>query len=418
MERGSTNAKWRLARSATPLILTPLLAGVLIVSLFSSAQSTVVLNPMGKPVPNSYFNLNILFHPATTVPWPAAPFYSWRVWHALWPDLEPQKGEWNFALLDKYADWATQHHTEMLMILAYTPQWASSNPDAGASWYKGASGPPRDEEDWRDFVRTVGNRYKGRIHAYEVWNEPDRPQDWGGDVETMVGMVRDASSILKGIDPKALIVSPSAEQQKGVPWLNEFLAKGGANYVDVIGYHFYVPNSSPEAMVPLIQKVKAVMHNNGVGEKPLWDTEAGWLGTEPLPDDQAMAYVTRAFILNWAARVDRFYWYAWDDHHGNQIELTQKSNATLRPAGKAFETIQQWLVGSAMKECSTSDGQTWVCELDSNGALRYIVWSVAERKDFRISSTWRVKQATGLDGSRSEIAGGSISIGPQPVLVE
>jgi hypothetical protein len=394
------------------------LLAVLISGFIAMANSETPLNPMQDPIPASYFDLNILFHPLAKVPWPAAPFRGWRVWHALWADLEPQKGQWHFDLLDKYVGWAQQHDTEMVMILAYSPQWASKNPDAEASWYRGTSGPVRDIEDWKNFVRTVGIRYKGKIHVYEIWNEPDRPQDWKGDVNTMVTMVREASMILKQIDPHIILVSPSAEQAKGVPWLNEFLQKGGGQNVDVIGYHFYVPHATPEAMVPLIQQVKKVMHENGAGEKALWDTEAGWLDSQPLPDDVGAAYVARAFILNWAARVERFYWYAWDDHHGNQIELVRPDNSALTPAGNAFITIQRWMTGAVMKRCTTSDEQTWTCELQKNGAPAYLAWNTAGQKSFSIPTDWRVKEMTQLNGGNSSINGTSIQIGIQPVLIQ
>ena len=31
-----------------------------------------------------------------------------------------------------------------------------------------------------DFVYAVADRYKGRIRAYEVWNEPNLAREWGG----------------------------------------------------------------------------------------------------------------------------------------------------------------------------------------------------------------------------------------------
>ncbi|MGC1903229.1 MAG: glycosyl hydrolase [Candidatus Acidiferrum sp.] len=62
---------------------------------------------------------------------------------------------------------------------------------------------------------------------------------------------------MKGIDPQATIVSPAATNNaSGVPWVNEFLSKGGGQYVDVIGYHFYVNAQPPEKMVASIQQVK------------------------------------------------------------------------------------------------------------------------------------------------------------------
>jgi hypothetical protein len=391
---------------------------VLIGGVMSLASSPTTLIPKNSPIPSEYFDLNILFHPQTKVPWPAAPFHGWRVWHALWADLEPQKGQWHFDQLDKYVGWAEQHNTELTMLLAYTPQWASKNPDAEASWYHGTSGPVRDMEDWKNFVRSIGARYKGKIHVYEIWNEPDRPQDWKGDVDTMVAMVREASQILKQIDPTIILVSPSAEQAKGVPWLSEFLRKGGGQYVDVIGFHFYVPHANPEAMVPLIQQVRKVMKDNGVGEKALWNTEAGWLDSQPLPDEVAAAFVARAYILNWAAGVDRFYWYAWDDHHGTQIELTRLDNATLTPSGKGYITVQEWLTGATLKRCAPSSGQSWSCDMDKSGATAHLVWSTEGQVTFSVPNEWQTKEITKLTGEHRSLRGNTVQVGIQPVLIQ
>jgi hypothetical protein len=392
---------------------------VLSCDVLRSADSGKTLTPRDVPIPDSYFSLNILFHPLNKVPWPAVPFYGWRVWHALWADLEPQKGVWQFDLLDKYVDWAQQHHTEMLMLLAYSPRWASNNPANDADWYPGASGPLADMNDWKTFVRTVATRYQGRIHVYEIWNEPNRKKAWIGDVQTMADMTRAASEILKEVDSSNIVVSPAPTGPQSIGFFKDFLSKGGGKYVDVIGYHFYLaPNDPPEAMVPLIQQVKAAMQQFGVADKSLWDTEAGWLGDDFFSDDQQSAYVARAFILNWAAGVDRFYWYAWESHHGSQIELTRKDNATLTAAGTAFVAIQQWMTGSVMKRCQTSDNQSWVCQLDKGGRTEYLVWNAAGSSSFHFPKEWRITQMTQLSGSRSEIQGDTVSIGIQPVLLQ
>ena len=392
----------------------------LICSFTAMAGSDTTLIPSQSPIPADFFSLNILFHPNTKVSWPAVPFRGWRVWHALWYDLEPQKGKWQFDHLDALVDSAQKHGAEIDLILAYSPAWASSKSDPQADWVPGSSGPLRDINDWKDYVRTVATRYKGRIHVYELWNEPDRPHAWLGDMDSMIQMVREASQILKAIDPTITVVSPSPETAKGPDWLNDFLKKGGGQYVDAIGYHFYLPQSGPpEEVVPIIQRVKTVMSQNGVGNKPLWNTEAGWHEPKPFPSQGlAAAYVARSYILNWAAGVSRFYWYCWDNHNWTSLEVTMPDNATLRPAGQAYATIQQWLVGASMPKCLTSENNNWICEVKRDNSLQFIVWNSVGDRSFRLSKNWHVTKVTQLTGAVSAISGDSISIGVQPVLVQ
>ncbi len=374
-------------------------------------------------IPASYFSMNILFHPLNHVPWPAVPLGGWRTAHVNWADLQLAKDKWYFDLLDKYVQWSMDHKTPILMPLTYTPQWASSKPDAPtdveAGNPPGLSGPPSDMEDWKNFVRTVATRYKGRIREWEIWNEPNRPQSWSGSVDNMVDLTREASRILKEIDPGCRIVSPAPTGAYGLPFLDKFLSKGGGQYVDVIGYHFYVgKDDPPEAMEPLIEKVRNLMQKYGVAGKPLWNTEAGWLGPNQLPPDMQAAYISRAYFLNWSAGVRRFYWYAWENHRGTQIELTGADNAALTPAGKAFATTQLWMTGSVLTRCASSSDGTWTCELLNKGDTSHVVWNTRGGTTLAIPESWRATSVMALNGGRTGIIGRSITVGVQPELVQ
>jgi hypothetical protein len=274
-------------------------------------------------------------------------------------------------------------------------------------------------EDWRIFVRTVATRYKGRIHNWEIWNEPNRPQSWTGSVDTMVEMTRDASRILKEIDPDNRVVSPAPTGIYGLPFLDKFLSKGGGQYADAIGYHFYVGHDDPpEAMVPLIDKVKAAMQRYGLGSKPLWNTEAGWLGPNSLSSEVGSAYISRAYILDWADGVSRFYWFAWENHRGTQIELTEQDNAGLTLAGKAFATTQAWMTGAVMTRCINSTDGTWMCDLRNQNGVFHILWNTNGNTMLPLPEDWHASYANTLAGSKTAIQGKSIAIGIQPMLIQ
>ncbi|QNI33064.1 endo-1,4-beta-xylanase [Alloacidobacterium dinghuense] len=380
-------------------------------------------NLPGQPIPSSYFSMNILFHPKNHVPWPSVPLGGWRTWHVNWADIQEQPNNFDFSLLDKYVNWSQEHHTEILMHLSYTPRWASSTPnaptDVEVTKPPGLSGPPRNMEDWRTFVRTVATRYKGRIHNWELWNEPNRPQSWNGSVETMVQMSREAYTTLKQIDPTCTVVSPAAEEAKGVEFLDAFLSKGGGQYADVIGYHFYVgANAPPEAMVTLINSVKAVMAERGLSSKPLWDTEAGWLGNTMLPPETGAAWLARAYILNWAAGVSRFYWYAWEIQHGTQIELVGPDNATLKPAGVAFATIQKWMTGAVLTGCSGARDGLWTCAFQRENSVSHVMWSAAKETTVPVPPAWQAHEVEALNGNRTQIQSNPITVGIAPVLIQ
>jgi hypothetical protein len=404
-----------------------LTATVLAVFVFlSSSRATVQLTPSSKSIPANFFGLHIhnLAAPSKTgvfTTWPNVPVPGWRLWDSQvrWPDLEPTKGQWRFDLLDKYLALAEAHHTQVLLPLGVTPHWASAQPDMKSGWQQpGLTAEPRDMEDWRDFVRHVATHCKGRVQAYEIWNEPNLKQYWVGSTDELVALTREAHDIIKQVDPNVLIVSPAATTGSGVNWLNEFLSKGGSQYVDVVGFHFYVFPQPPEAMVGLIQRVRQTMASNGVGGKQLWGTEAGWVEPKPFPSEElGAAYLARAFVLSWAAGVDRLYWYAWDNHEGVSLEATEKDNQTPKAAGLAYGTIQQWLSGARMDSCTQTAGDTWSCQLERNGTRQWIVWNSDGIKPFAVSSSWHVTTATSLLGQVQTASGSNIQISPIPQLL-
>src|SRR5262249_48148318 len=156
-------------------------------------------------------------------------------------------------------------------------------------------------------------------------------------------------------------------------WLDDYLRRGGAQYADVIGYHFYVAPAEPEAMVAMIRDVQQVLGRHGVTE-PVWNTESGWLipsrqksvmprGGQGLysriiNEEEAAAFVVRACILNWASGVERLYWYAWDNY---LMGLVEPDGRTVKPAGRAYEHVQEWMTGARIREGQAGSGARWGC---------------------------------------------------------
>lgn len=370
----------------------------------------------------TFFGMH-LHRAATTTPWPSVPFGTWRLWDAYvaWPWLEPKKGDWHFEALDKLVSLAEKNGVEIILPLGLTPAWASTRPNE-VSEYKqlGWSAEPKSIEDWRKYVKVVVARYKGRIHYYEIWNEPNLKGFFSGSVDQMLTLTREAYSIIKGIDPTATIVSPAATGGgSGLKWLNDFLSKGGGNYVDVIGYHFYVTPRPPETMVPMINQVKQIMIRNNVGDKPLWNTESGWDQKKQFSDNEAAAYVARSHLLNWASGVSRFYWYAWDNRNWVGLRLTQADDLTLTPAGVAYSQLRKWLLGRKIVTCRSDSRNIWKCTLEGTNYKGWILWSPEQEKRFRVPAEWGVKQVKDLSGkTRSLRENAEIIVGAAPLLFE
>jgi len=394
------------------------LVSILMSFLLSASEALAPLVPSQQIIPQSLFGMHI--HRAnSTTPWPSIPIGEWRLWDAYvtWPYLEPHKGQFRFDTLDAYVSLARQHNTGVLLPLGLSPAWASARPLEKSVYQPGSAAEPKDLQDWRNFVRTVATRYRGKINAYEIWNEPNLPQFCSASVDQILLLTREAAQIIHEVDPTALVVSPSATESKGLAWLSEFLSKGGGQYVDVIGYHLYVNPQPPEAMVPLVQQIRQLMANNGQAAKPIWNTEANWFSPKPFPsEDSAAAYLARSYILNWAAGVQRLYWYAWDNH-AVLVATTQQDSQTLTPAGRAYASVYQWLVGARMDGCQQDTNHTFVCQLHRDGSPQWIVWNPDGVRSFDLPASWHVGSITPLLDQSHALTGGTANIGPSPVLL-
>jgi hypothetical protein len=401
-----------VAKYSRPLLL------VLILTLAFNVDFAADLRPPAAPIPATYFGLHI--HRATTeTPWPPMPVPEWRLWdtYSTWQNLEGHKGQFRFDTLDEFVALAEQHGTGLLLPLGMSPQWASARPSEHSTYQPGGSAEPTNLDDWRSFVRTVVTRYKGRIQAYEIWNEPNLVGFWTGTPDQMVTLTREAARIIHQADPQAIVVSPSVTGSYGVKWFADFIQKGGGQDVDVIGYHFYVTPKPPEQIVPLVQSVRQILSDNGLGNKPLWNTETGWLDSARFDSNETAAgFLARAFVLGWATGLQRFYWYAWDNHKVS-LKTVEDDSKTMTPAGMAYGTIEKWLTGAQMTRCATNPESTWTCELNRNGQKQWILWNPLGKQSFTVPGAWRVSSVTPLLIEAHTFSGSSVDIGPVPVLL-
>ncbi len=361
----------------------------------------------------------------TTTPWPAIPFGAWRLWDAgvTWADLEPHNNEWRFEVLDQYVALGQTHNVDLLLPLGFPATWASARPNQPSlNFPPGSVTGPKYIEDWRRYVSTVARRYKGRIRNYEIWNEPDLAEYWTGTTQELVNLAREASRILRDIDPKVTIVGPSASDgETGPTWLDAYLSAGGGIYLDAIAHHLYVFPSPPEALLPFVGRMRQVMAKHGMSDKPLWNSELGWALPKVFASDmEAAGYLARAYLLNWVGGVQRCYWYAWDNQGWATLWLTEQDSTTLKPAAVAYREIENWLTGARIVSFLIDSANTYICRLTrGDTSTARVVWNPDGERAYMVSQEWRVTSLRDLTGARRDLPGGTpVQIGPVPILLE
>jgi polysaccharide biosynthesis protein PslG len=360
-------------------------------------------------VPAGYFGM-IIHDPSSA---PSIHYGSQRLSDigVAWSSLEPQRGVFDFANLDAEVAAAQSRRTDILLTLGQPPAWASSSPGLNSNYGAGASAPPTNIGDWDVYVTAVVTRYKGRIAAYELWNQPDSTGYWSGSTQQMIELSAHAFTTIKAIDPLAIVISPSGDQA----WLNQFLAAGGGSASDVIGSHLSPSPDAPEAQASIANSLRSAMATYGASAKPVWNTENGWTVSADFMSDRKAAYVARSLILNWSNGISRVYWSSLDGQTGDSLPLVDDSSQPTE-AATAYQQVESWLLGSTLNGCSANSTSTWTCQLNQNGKTAWILWNPNATI---ASSSLDAKTLTDLSGNQQDLTGiSSISIGPKPVLLQ
>jgi uncharacterized protein (TIGR03437 family) len=376
-------------------------------------------------VPREFFGMHI--H-RPYLQWPAVSgvIGAVRLWDAdgaQWAEVNTSPGVYNWAGLDAHVQRALANNAEVLLCLGRTPRWASARPDEACPYGPGQAAEPANDQYWRDWVTAVATRFKGKIKYWEIWNEPNDQNFYSGTPERMIELARQAYELLKRIDPNNKIVTPSYYK---IEAFDQYLALGGGNYADIIGYHFYPPAQDAQAPEVLYQwyipALWQCLGRNGQQQKPLWNTEAGWLrplphGPKTIDDETGAGLVARGYVLNWASRINRFFFYAWDNRAYLNVEPTLPDNHTLSPAGVAYREIAKWLTGARLLSLTESADGVWMARLRQTTATdAWIVWHPTQRRDFDIPASWNVRLRRELNGGYTGLFNATrVPIGPVPI---
>lgn len=368
--------------------------------------------------------------------WPTVPIGSLRLWdnETTWSVLEPAPNQYNWAKLDAAVANAEKNGVnDILFVLAGTPSWATDDPASGgaAGVLPGAAGMPRNLADWDDFVTQVATRYKGRIPAYQVWNEPNLVTFSTGSPKEMAELTKRAYTIIKGIDPNATVVAPSMGTRLGSKGstLSKKFTKYFTTYmkelkkanwpVDVWAVHTYPASlGKPADRGLLIKGYMNALKRAGAPNKPIWDTENnfGLAGPGPqnpdqdITDNRAYSWTAQTYLDALRYGINRVYWYAW----GPENDLVGIQMNTGSPGATAYATLQDWIVGTTYKGCTGGNkGKPVTCTFVKDGKNTKVVWTEKGAKKY---NTKGFSEVCSLNGTCTPIKGGSVRVS-DPVLL-
>jgi len=267
--------------------------------------------------------------------------FNWIRQQVRWSSYEPAKSQFGndyVAQVDTLVNATAAKGDKILLSIESSPAWAGSN-----------EGLPNNPKDMSDLMTFMANRYKGKVAAYEVWNEENYAKETGGQVNVgaYIPILKAGYQALKASDPNITVVfggqTPTGVTGHpeialdDVQYLQQIYAINNGEvkkYYDVLGAHpgsnCNPPNNSYPDNPPTngcgtdpdggrsftkdnsfyfkrILQLRAVMEQNGEAGKKMWLTEFGWDSSSVLvpnyqyaqyvSEDQQAQYLTQAFAL-------------------------------------------------------------------------------------------------------------------------
>lgn len=240
-----------------------------------------------------------------TLSWAQGTGVGWIKQQVEWTNIENKPGEYDWRELDRIVDKANGYGFRLMLSVNHAPTWTRTEPLE--------YGPPHDPAEFGRFMGVLAARYRGRVAAYELWNEPNLRREWRGeplDPALFVALIREGSLAIRAADPLARIISggPAVtginDGETAVDdrsYLRGMVAAGVGDWVDGIGVHPYGFANPPEEhwndpthrapshnnhpsffFRDTLENYRAILVEGGSGSLPLWITEFGWPSTDGL----------------------------------------------------------------------------------------------------------------------------------------
>lgn len=266
--------------------------------------------------------------------------FGWVKQKFAWRDIEGfQKGEYDWYRPDYIVDAAERYDLQLIVRLDRQPLWSVRDlPDEQIK----NNQPPVKLQDFGDFCEVLAQRYRGRIAAYQVWNEPNLSREWGEkppNPAEYTALLKVCYEGIKRGDPNAIVISaglaPTGTQLPAAMPDAEFLQgmydAGAAAYFDVLGLNApgykAPPETSPEEVESNeaygggrwfafrhVEDMRRIMVANDDAAKQVAILEMGWT-IDPRPNtDYAWHAVSEAEQADYLRRAYEYAhenWQPW-----------------------------------------------------------------------------------------------------------
>lgn len=203
-----------------------------------------------------------------------------------WAAIEHTPDSYDWSMVDKTVDAAVAQHISVLATLNSPPAWAV------APGQPAIAGRPASPAAFGRFAGKVAEHFRGKISAYEIWNEPNAAAFFAPapDPAGYVELLKATYPAIKAADPSAVVVTGglgalidySTAAIDPVKFVRGMYAAGAKNYFDALAYHpyqytlkFSEAGWHPDSPINQMAGIRQLMLVNGDADKRIWATEYG-----------------------------------------------------------------------------------------------------------------------------------------------
>jgi hypothetical protein len=195
--------------------------------------------------------------PASTIASAQKLGMTWIKQQVRWSEIEPSPGQFNWNWLDGIIDDANGAGLYMMLSVVTAPEWSRANSGGGTH------GPPDNYAEYGRFLGQLVDRYKGKVHAVEVWNEQNLDREWqsprGLNAADYVELLKVARQEIGTRDANIIVISGALSPTGGwvesdgrvtaiddFAYFQDLLNAGMLNYADCVGAHHNGINFPPD----------------------------------------------------------------------------------------------------------------------------------------------------------------------------
>ena len=258
-----------------------------------------------------------------------------------WGRIQAVEGRWDFSSDDKTVDEFRGIGVDVQGVIAYTARWASTGDRNSKDWLDWARAAPRIDA-YADFSAGLVAHYTGRVHLWEIWNEPDI-EFWRGTSAQYVELFDAAGKAMHRVDPKVTILNGGFawnRSERNPNLVAEVGASASRANWNVWAFHDYM------TFAQMISRTQTNQQAYDVAKLdiPIWVNEGGFHTLNAGGEAEQAITLAKKLAAAPSLGLSGYFWYdllddGTDPHEPEHHFGLLRSDLSPKPAFFAYKTL-------------------------------------------------------------------------------